>query len=241
MAPPGIETGNPGDISLIGKRRRIRLEIIAGWFGLVVALALGALRIGNSSTPERTEQAFGNIVFILILVTPYIAALLSAWLPARSRWVVLLPATLMSAASIPISAAGIILTPATVLLALAAWQSLEQTSIPKLHKLMFISASLLVFAIVVAAFIALFLHEDPRSWQYVTYEDGTTVWQSVIPATPGGSGGHLTPGVRSEGGKYVSNVITNDEAVWGAGLLGIAWISLVIIGRATKRYTKGRS
>lgn len=118
---------------------------------------------------------------------------------------------------------------------MATGQSFDKGSMLKSSRILLISASLVVFALVVGAFVALYLHEDPRSWQFATYEDGTTIWQSVIPATPGFSGGNSNPGVVSEGGMYVSNIITDDEAKWGAGLLAVAWVGFVLLGSYSAR------
>jgi len=227
------------------RKRNISLEITGGFFGLLVALGLSALRIGNSSPPQRAEEALGNAVIFLILATPYIIALLSTRLPAGSRWVFLLPATLVSAASLVTALSGVTLLflPATVMLGLAAWRSMDLKSFTGLQRAAFALAALLIFALAVASFASLFLNEDPRGWTYVTYEDGTTEWQSTAPIQSQnttvkviGISVTVTPGAATQGGHATSDVITNGEALRGAGLLAVAWIGFAILWRQASKF-----
>lgn len=217
------------------------LELIGGSLGLAAALALGTLRVVNEAPPQRLEEALGNVVFGLILLTPYVLALLSARLPVRFRWVILLPCVLLSLVSLGISLAGVgfIFLPAMVLLAIATVRSLERTPSMKVsRKGVIVLASILVVAIVGTAFFTLLLsHDDPRTWEYTTYADGRTVWNSVTPTQGISTIGPLQPGAVEVGSESVSDVITNKEAVESLGLLVIAGVGFYLLSRYAKRHS----
>ena len=98
--------------------RRNPLEFLAGGFGLIIALILINIRVSHWVPYEPSKQYIGDIAFALFFVAPYIIALLSVILPPGSRWVVLLPATLMSGIAMIFGVSGItlILAPAVALL-----------------------------------------------------------------------------------------------------------------------------
>lgn len=226
-------------------RRGSLLAIIGGLLGLAAGLFLGGLRtIGGPPAgwldqpgapysglpPGLLEQAPGNAAFAIVLVFPYVVALIAARREPRVRATLLLAAALLSFVSMGISlaGAGIVFLPAAVLLIVAAVGSFKaagwhgrRTALPAL-------ISLVAAVVVGLSFASLFMYDDPRCWEWVAY-DGRTEWRSV-PVPEGsfqGQGqasgtniGPLPPGAKSSGSECSSDIITPVEALASLGILG---------------------
>ena len=211
---------------------------------MVVALGLVGLRVFNMSfgdpgpfNPLRLrEEALGNIVFILILATPYLAALFSMKLPAGARWLVLLPATIISLPAIFISFSliGILFIPAIVFMFMATSRSLNTNSILGTGRVLGVVTAITIVVTVFTAGTLLFQsHNDARGWRYTTDADGHTEWESVpqTPQTPGRIGIEIqAPAVGTSGGNATSDIITVTEAANGGMLLLLAWIEIGVLG-----------
>lgn len=214
-----LQSENPGS----------RQALIGGLLGLAVGLFLSGFRAFAGPPPQRIEEAPGNAVFALILVSPYIIALVSRRLAANVRAPLLLAASLLSFASVGISlaGAGVLFLPATVMLAIATARSFGAGGGHGLRRALPIALALVAAVVVGLAFASLFIHKDPRCWAWVKY-DGRTEWSSA-PVPPGsfqGSGssssgqvGPLPPGATSAGSECTSDIITPVEACKGLGIL----------------------
>jgi hypothetical protein len=214
-------------------------ELIGGILGLLVALGLGGLRVFNMSfgdsgpfNPLRFgEEAPGNVVFITILATPYVAALCSLKMPAGTRWLVLLPAVILSLPAIFISFSliGFLFLPAIGFLFSAASRSLNNNSVSGMGKILGAVTIVVIIVTVATSGISLFRYQDARGWRYTTFADGHTEWESV-PQIPGrlGIGGQAPQGGTS-GGSATSDIITHAEAATAGGLLLLAWIEFVAL------------
>ncbi len=220
--------------------------------GLVVALGLAGVRAFHlfddpiPFNPLRfREEAFGNLVFTLILATPYLAALFSVKLPAGARWVVLLPAAIVSLPAIFISFSliGFLFIPAIGFLVAATGRSFNKNSVSGIGKALAIGMTITVIATVFGAGTLLFQNRnDARGWRYTTSDDGRTEWESV-PQTPGLIGfGVQAPDGGSSGGGATSDIITATEAANGGALLLLAWIEIGAIGwYGARRYPESVS
>ncbi|AKG53258.1 hypothetical protein DGWBC_0579 [Dehalogenimonas sp. WBC-2] len=213
-------------------------EVIGGIFGLAVALGLGGLRVFNTFfgdsgpfNPLRfNEEAPGNLIFILLLATPYLAALFSIKIPAGTRWMVLLPAVIIALPAIFISFSfiGFLFIPAIGFLLTAAGRSLNKNSVSGAGKVLGVVMAVAIIATVVTSGVSLLRdNDDARGWKYITFADGHTEWESV-PQTQGQlSIGFQAPQGGTSGGSTTSDIITVTEAAAAGGLLLLAWIEAV--------------
>lgn len=218
------------------------LELIGGILGLIVAVGLGCVRAFHllddpiPFNPLRfREEGFGDLVFILILATPYLAALFSVKLPAGARWPVLLPAAILSLPAILISFSllGFLFIPAIGFLFAATGRSFTLNRVSGIGEALAIAMTITIIATVFTAGTSLFQNRnDARGWSYKTYPDGHTEWESVPQTqTPGLIGITIrAPNNGNSGGTAVSDIVTATEAATSGGLLLLASIEMGVIG-----------
>jgi len=74
------------------------LEVLGGILGIAATAILMWSRFGIEGPPVlRTERLGGNIIFTVLLLVPYVAAIVTALaLPVKTRWPVLLSSSLLS-------------------------------------------------------------------------------------------------------------------------------------------------
>lgn len=238
---------------------RSRLIWVGGVWGLIAALALGLVRLVGGQPPVG-EETPGNIVFAIIIASPYLIALAATRFPTGVRGPVLLAASLLSLASVVIfifGGEGVLFLPAAILLTIAAINSFKaggwQQGLPLALVLVACGAAIIIGSSVAS----LSAHEDARCWQLIQYKDGRTEWQSVAVRSPeeirrelqalglplpppeamiGPSAvarvDPLPEGAVSEGGGCTSDIITLLEAARGMGLLvaGVAGLGALWAG-----------
>jgi len=236
-------------------RRGSLLATIGGVLGLAAGLFLGGLRaIGGPPSgwldqpgepytglpPGLLEQAPGNAAFALILIFPYIVALIAARRVSRFRAPLLLAAAVLSFVSMGISlaGAGIVFLPAVVLLVVAASASVKAAGWHGRRTMLPLVLSVVAAVVAGLSSTSLFVHQDPRCWEWVKY-DGRTEWRSIpVPegsfqgqsGASGSAAGVLPPGATSSGSECTSDIITGWEALASLGILAAAAGVLVTAG-----------
>ena len=211
-----------------------RAAVIAGLLGLIPALALGLVLFMNQEPPEVREQLLGNLVFALILASPYLLALAVSRLhnPA-ARGALLLALGLLSVASVfsALSGVTVILLPAAIALFVAAIRSLRGAGRQILWAPLFLIPGLLGAAAIGFSFYALFQvqEDEPRCWVLKAAE-GREEWQTLAVPTPNETGGitmgPFGPEVRRS--LCTSDIITNQEGALGLGGVGVGVMVLLV-------------
>jgi hypothetical protein len=197
----------------------------AAW-GLVAGLVVGALRLANTPAPQLGLEWPGNIVFLLVYVTPFGLALLAL----RRRWATARPAVWLAAAGLAglavyTSFSGVTLLILAVLMALggrAAGSWLADITLGALLAVLGAAAWLLLWS----------GPEQGYCWRQVLQSDGSSVWQ-IQPF-----GETITGRLEGTGGVFrsicASDIITLAEA-------GLALLPLVAAGLLAWRLGAPRS
>ena len=220
-----------------------KLILVGALLGLLLALGLSVLRVAlTEASPQRVEEGLGSVAFGLIYLSPYLIALYAVHrLQPSSRAPLLLAATILSLAASVLAFSGVSLVflPATILLGIAtvrAYRSPNQGA----RRSMALSLAAFAAAVVVgSAFTILFIHQDPRCWEFTQYADGETVWRSVaVPESGIGAAGLLGPPPEeaiSQATHCTSDIVTPVEALEGMGVLATGLLVLLGIGRHNER------
>ena len=229
--------------------------------GLVPAMILGSLRFLLAEGPERTEELFGNIVFILVYASPYLLTLMASKEKRSAvRGALLAALGLLSlvASFSSMSLVSLVLLPATFVIWFAAARSLTVSVRPLAMTFLGTLAGFLLAVTVGFSFFALFGIQDDedRCWVLSDDSDGQSHWESR--PNVGGPGG-LSPGSLSGGpamvtyddgvtwqrtgplvssrGFCTSDIISNTEAAMSMVALATAFLGMVLIlrfGRKTR-------
>ena len=221
-----------------------RGAIIAGLLGLIPVLGLGVLSFFNQERPEVREQLAGNVVFVLILASPYLLALVAARIsnPAK-RGGLLLALGILSLATVFYSLSGVtvILLPATVALFIAAVRSLRSADGQVVWALPFLIPGLLGAAAIGFGFYALFglQADEPRCW-VLTVVEGKEEWQTLAVPTPNKPGsvtmGPFGPEVRRS--FCTSDIITGQEGAGGLASLAAGVLVLVTASQIIEKFIR---
>jgi hypothetical protein len=152
-----------------------RLTLAGGIAGLVPALGLSILRAVDE--PGGWELLPGDAVFGLIYMSPYLAAIYASRLQSVSSQAPLLlaAATLSFLVSLSaLSGVSVILLPATVLLTIAAIRTSKASNSSSIRKVASSLGAVVADVLIVSAFLALFLREDPRFYGSRSVSDVVT-------------------------------------------------------------------
>lgn len=145
--------------------------------GLILVLGLSIVRTVAANHPGGWELVPGNIVFGLILMSPYLVAIYASRLqsiPARPP-LLLAAATLSFIASFAaLSGVSLVLLPATVLLVIAAFRTSRASDSSSIRKIVSSLGTLVADALIVSSFLALYLREDPRFYGSSSTSDVVT-------------------------------------------------------------------
>jgi hypothetical protein len=146
---------------------------VIGWFILFAGVGVGALRYldpdGSSAAERAMEGPWGGLALGAVVAAPGVLVLLAR----RDRPVLLLPAAIILFPVSFLSFAGILLPlliPAGLLVAAHARRSASHP----LETWRTGLVALAVVALLIAAAISLFVHEDPRNYTTPTESGGTS-------------------------------------------------------------------
>ncbi len=212
-----------------------RAAIIGGLLGLIPALGLGILRVVNDEPFQFKEQLAGDVVFALILVSPFLLALVAAKIsnPA-ARGALLLALGILSLVAVfsTLSGVTVVLLPACIALFIAAVRSLKGAGGQMVWAPLFLIPGLLGAAAIGFGFFALFgiQADEPRCWS-LTEVEGREEWKTLaVPATNATGGitmGPFGPEIRRS--LCSSDIITNQEAAIGLGVAGTGILLIIAI------------
>ena len=222
-----------------------RAAIIAGLLGLIPALGLGVLSFINQERPEVREQLAGNLVFALVMASPYLLALVAARIrnPAKRGGLLLALGILSLATVFSVLGSGVtvVLLPATVALFIAAVRSLRGAGGQVVWALLFLIPGLLAAAAIGFAFYALFglQADEPRCW-VLTVVEGKEEWQTLAVPTPNKTGsvtmGPFGPEVRRS--FCTSDIITGQEGAGGLASLAAGVLVLVTASQIIEKFIR---
>ena len=215
-----------------------RLTFFGGTIGLLASAALGSLRIFGDGAPLAQERLFGDAVFALVYMSPYLLTLLAsrAGHPAARGGLLMALGILSLVASFStFSLVTVVLLPATGAIFLAAVLSLRTPGRRLLITPPYFAVGLVCGAAVGFSFVALFAIEadEPRCWTLVRVKEGAEEWQSrpyqgganriEMASGPGDIRSTCTSDIitRSEGTRAV--VILSAAALLFAGAVHLRW------------------
>ena len=149
--------------------RGVRAARIGAIAGLVPAVAIGALRVILSESPEAAAQIAGNIAFTLTYAAPYLLALLASRSKnsgVRGGLLAAVGVLSLLASLLDLSLVTLVLLPATFVLWFSAAKSLEVSTRLLATTLPAAVAGLLIAGTVGLGFFALFGVQDdePQCW-----------------------------------------------------------------------------
>lgn len=231
------------------------LEILGGVLGIGATAALTWPRFTPDKPPVLySEQLAGNIIFTAILLVPFVAAIVSAFmLPVPSRWPMLKCSSILSLvwltassvannfphAPLPttaptlLSLSTILFFPSVVVLIIATVLSLRKRKMTSLsqQRTMNISAVSIFAAIVLSASLyVLFLHQGGELWSRVLPGGQWVKSSDVMHLPPDTGSGAITQGVND-------GVVRPAMALISAGLLALGVFSLGVLFRISRKWT----
>ena len=190
-----MDPGSPG---------RSGLATAGTALGLLLAVGSAVVLHQGSAAPERR---WGIVAFPLVWAAPALLGLL-----ARRRPVLLVPAAALGAVLSVLSLSGVtllLLVPAGLHAAAAARGSLRWPGPGR-------TAVLLALPVLgLAAFVVLFVHQDPMCWEVVREPGGAEVERALPDAACASSSGTITlaPSSGVVGGGSTSDVVVAGEAL----------------------------
>ncbi len=196
--------------------------------GFVAAIVLGSFQLLGAKGPEVASQLAGYTVFTLVHLSPYVLALIASRVrDSGIRGGLLMAVGLLSLAAwfSLFALIAVIFLPATFLILFAAARSLGTADRLLATAAPAMVAGLFIAAIVGLSYFALsgFLDPEFRCWLLSQGPDGQFRWESA----EGFSSEPLTGGMRFS----CMDIITNAEAAISAGILGIAFLGMLILSR----------
>ena len=228
--------------SSVKKSPYSRLIMSGALIGLVPLTGLIILRTAEDVLRLRWVLFPGDVVFSIIFASPYLLAVYAWTLRTnQARAPLLLSAAVLSftASFSALSGVTLLLLPATIVLGIAAFQTIRASGLGLTRKGLLFLLAIASSLIIVVAFLSLYRSDDARCWRFLEYADGHTVWSNA-PVPPGGAGGpHTLPplpeGAVGSGFNCTSDIITPSEALAGLGL----WCAGILVLAATARYSGG--
>ena len=215
-----------------------RLTVIGGILGLLGAGVLGSLRLFGDDGPMTAGRLFGDAVFTLVYMSPYLLTLLAGRIsqPAARGGLLMALGTLSLITSFStFSLVTIILLPATVVIFIAGARSLRTSASRLVLVLPFFALGLIFGAAVILSFFALFAFEadEGRCWTLVRNEEGAEQWHSR-PNVKGRV--TISLGQGELRGTCTSDIITMSEAATSAGILSVG--AVLFIGTTRLRVAR---
>ena len=211
-----------------------RLAVLGGTLGLLAATGLGALRLFGSDGPLLKEGLFGDSVFALVYMTPYLltfAASRVAHPAARGGLLMALGILSLLASFSTFSLVTVILLPATAAIWMSAAWSLRAPERRLLLAPPYFAVGLVCGAVVVFTFVALFAlqADESRCWTLTRLEEGAEEWRSR-PNQGGPDRVVMVSGPGDIRSTCTSDIITNSEATRALAFLSVA--ALLFVGAA---------
>ena len=217
--------------SLTVDRDARRLAVLGGLAGLLAAGALGSLRIFGDDGPLVGEALFGDAVFALVYMSPYLLTLVAsrAGQPAARGGLLMALGILSLVASFStFSLVTVILLPATGAIFLAAALSLRAPGRRLILAPPYFAVGLVCGAVLVFSFVSLFLEADEsRCWTLTRVEEGRQEWRSG-PEQDGTNRLVLASGPRDIRSTCTSDIITGSEGRAALVILSVA--ALLFVG-----------
>ena len=223
-------------IETAGIDRQARgLTVLGGLLGVLGATVLASLRLFGDDGPLVADRLFGDAVFGLVYLSPYLLTLVASRTrrpAARGGLLMALGILSLVASFSTFSLVTVVLLPATGAIFMAAIWSLRTPGRRLPLAPSYFVAGLVCAAAVVLAFVALFaLEEDESRCSTLTRtEDGTEQWQPR--SSQGGPDQFMMvsgPGdVRST---CTSDIITNSEGIKALGIILVAALLFVVAAR----------
>ena len=217
-----------------------RIAFFGGVFGLLASAALGSLRLFGDSGPLAHEGLFGDVVFALVYMSPYLLTLVASRTghPAARGGLLLALGMLSLVASFStFSLVTVILLPSTGAIFLAAVLSLRTPGRRLLLAPPYFAVGLICGAAIGFSFVALFAidADEPRCWTLARVEKGADEWQSR-PNQGGPNRLEIASGKGDIRSTCTSDIITNSEGIRAFAILSIA--ALVFIGAVRLRWAQ---
>ena len=216
-------------------RQARRLAVLGGLLGVLGAIVLGSLRLFGDDGPLVADGLFGDAVFGLVYLSPYLLTLVASRTrrPAARGGLLMAMGILSLVASFStFSLVTVVLLPATGAVLMAATWSLRTPGRRLLLAPPYFVVGLVCAAAVMSAFLVLFaLEEDePRCWTLIRAEDGTQQWQ-VRPNQAGSDRIMMVSGPGDVRGTCISDIITSSEGTKALGILLGAALLFVVAAR----------
>ena len=211
-----------------------RLAVLGGILGLVAATGLGALRLLGSDGPLLREGLFGDTVFALVYMTPYLLTFVASRTrhpAARGGLLMALGLLSLVASFSTFSLVTVILLPATGAILMSAALSLRAPGRRLLLAPPYFAAGLVCGAVVVFTLVGLFALEadESRCWTLTRLEDGAEEWQSR--SDQGGPNRlAMASGTGDLRSTCTSDIITNSEGT--RALVSLSVAALLFVGAA---------
>ena len=223
---------------LENQKRGTRAAVIGSAAGLIPAISL-AFYWFLSQEPNVAAQRVGYVAWALLLLSPYVLALVASKVREPGvRGGLLLGVSLLSLVGSfsTVSLIAFSFLPATFAIWFAVVRSLTVARRPLATVTPATVAGLLIAAIVGLGFFSLLWmqSQDPevRCWVLTQGPDGHSRWESR--PNVGGQGtisvGPLTGGERST---CINGIITNSEAAMSIGAVAIAILGMVMVSRSS--------
>ncbi len=219
---------------LKNQKRGIRAAVIGSAAGLIPAISL-AFYWFLSQEPDVAAQRVGYVAWALLLLSPYVLALVASRVREPGvRGGLLLGVGLLSLVGSfsTFSLIAFIFLPATFAIWFAAVRSLTVARRPLATVAPATVAGLLIAAIMGFGFFSLLWMQsqdsEVRCWVLTQGPDGHSTWESRPNVGEQGtiSVGPLTGGERST---CISGIITNSEAAMSMGAVAIAILGMVMV------------
>jgi hypothetical protein len=214
-----------------------RLTVLGGAMGLLAAAVLGSFRLLGDDGPVMAEGLFGDTVFALVYMSPYLLTLVAARTAqpsARGGLLMALGTLSLIASFSTFSLVTVILLPATGAIFMAAAWSFRTPGRRVVLVPLYLAAGLISGAAIAFSFIALFALEadEARCWTLTRGGEGAEEWHSRPNE---GARGRLMieSGQNDIRGTCTSDIITNSEGARSLGILSVG--ALLFIGTARLR------
>ena len=214
-----------------------RLTVLAGVMGLMATAVLGSFRLFGDDGPVMAEGLFGDTVFALVYMAPYLLTLVAARTAqpaARAGLLMALGVLSLIASFSTFSLLTVILLPATGAIFMAAVLSLRSPGRRLVIVPLYLAAGLIVGAAIAFSFIALFALEadEARCWTLSRDDEGAEEWHSR--PNEGARGRQvIRSGQNDIRGTCTSDIITNSEGARSLGILSVG--ALLFIGTTRLR------
>ena len=211
------------------------LTVLGGLLGVLGATVLASLRLFGDDGPLVKDGLYGDAVFGLVYLSPYLLTLVASRTrrpAARGGLLMALGILSLVASFSTFSLVTVVLLPATGAVFMAATWSLRTPGRRLLLASPYFVVGLVCAAAVVSAFIVLFaLEEDEsRCWTLIRTEDGTEQWQAR--PNQGGPDQFMTvSGPGEVRGTCTSDIITKSEGAKALGILLGAALLFVVAAR----------